>query len=59
MREKSLEVRKVLDDSENKKIMVPSVKAWLGDLKDLAYDVDNVLDEFKLPFDEKKISRQS
>ena len=55
MREKSLEVHKVLDDSENKNIMVPLVKAWLGDLRDLAYDVDNVLDEFNYHLMRRKL----
>ena len=43
---KLLEVREVLDDAENKQITKQSVKAWLADLRDLAYDVDDVLVEF-------------
>ncbi|XP_034680470.1 putative disease resistance RPP13-like protein 1 [Vitis riparia] len=41
-----LEIREVLDDAEDKQITKQHVKAWLADLRDLAYDVEDVLDEF-------------
>ena len=44
--EELLEVKGVLNDAENKQITMPSVKKWLGDLGDLAYDMEDVLDEF-------------
>ncbi|KAF3948151.1 hypothetical protein CMV_025818 [Castanea mollissima] len=41
-----LKIRAVLDDAEQKQVTSPSVKFWLAELEDLAYDVDDVLDEF-------------
>ncbi|KAG2664533.1 hypothetical protein I3760_16G086400 [Carya illinoinensis] len=38
-------IRDVLDDAEEKQHTQRSVKAWLDDLKDLAYDVEDILDE--------------
>ncbi|KAM3683630.1 hypothetical protein ACJW31_12G162600 [Castanea mollissima] len=40
------EIRDVLDDAEEKQITNGSVKTWLGDLEALAYDADDILDEF-------------
>ncbi|EOY13605.1 LRR and NB-ARC domains-containing disease resistance protein, putative [Theobroma cacao] len=43
------DIRAVLDDAEGKQMMLPQyqcVKNWLADLQDLAYDVDDILDEF-------------
>ncbi|KAG7980358.1 hypothetical protein I3843_05G179300 [Carya illinoinensis] len=41
-------IQKVLDDAEEKELHAQStaVKEWLEDLKDLAYDVEDILDEF-------------
>ncbi|KAB1224965.1 putative disease resistance RPP13-like protein 1 [Morella rubra] len=40
-------IQKVLDDAENRQENNDwEVKQWLDDLKDLAYDVDDILDEF-------------
>ena len=36
----------MLDDAEDKQITKQSVRAWLADLRNLAYDVEDVLDEF-------------
>ncbi|XP_034703869.1 putative disease resistance protein At3g14460 [Vitis riparia] len=41
-----LEIREVLDDAEDKQITKQHVKAWLALLRDLANDVEDVLDEF-------------
>ncbi|KAL6311791.1 hypothetical protein AAG906_013176 [Vitis piasezkii] len=41
-----LEIREVLDDAEDKQMTKQHVKAWLAHLRDLAYDVEDVLDEF-------------
>ncbi|OAY57569.1 putative disease resistance RPP13-like protein 1 [Manihot esculenta] len=41
-----LEIRAVLDDAEDKQMTNQSLRIWLSDLKDLAYDVEDVLDEF-------------
>ncbi|XWS10933.1 hypothetical protein CRYUN_Cryun38cG0041000 [Craigia yunnanensis] len=39
-------IQAVLDDAEEKQIKSEGVKKWLADLQDLAYDVDDILDEF-------------
>ena len=40
------DIREVLNDAEEKQITEQSVKAWLGELRDLAYDMEDVLDEY-------------
>ncbi|XP_052486534.1 putative disease resistance RPP13-like protein 1 [Gossypium raimondii] len=40
------EIKAVLNHAEEKQIKDDGVKNWLGDLQDLAYDVDDILDEF-------------
>lgn len=35
----------VLDDAEEKQMTNPLVEIWLGNLRDLAYDVEDFLDE--------------
>ncbi|KAG7942217.1 hypothetical protein I3843_16G089900 [Carya illinoinensis] len=39
-------IRDVLDDAEEEQQTKDTVKAWLDDLRDLAYDVEDILDEF-------------
>ncbi|KAJ9697501.1 hypothetical protein PVL29_009360 [Vitis rotundifolia] len=39
-------INEVLDEAEEKQITKPSVKEWVDDLRDLAYDMEDVLDEF-------------
>ncbi|KAJ9685444.1 hypothetical protein PVL29_017472 [Vitis rotundifolia] len=39
-------IEAVLDDAENKQIREKAVKVWLDDLKSLAYDIEDVVDEF-------------
>ncbi|XP_057511494.1 putative disease resistance protein RGA3 [Actinidia eriantha] len=41
-----LEIRAVLDDAEEKQITNKLVNLWLEELQDLAYDLDDLLDEF-------------
>ncbi|GFZ00428.1 LRR and NB-ARC domains-containing disease resistance protein [Actinidia rufa] len=43
---KLLEIRAVLDDAEEKQITNKFVNLWLEELQDLAYDLDDLLDEF-------------
>ncbi|KAG4123493.1 hypothetical protein ERO13_D11G330200v2 [Gossypium hirsutum] len=40
------DIQAVLEDAEKKQIKNMGVKKWLEDLQDLAYDVDDILDEF-------------
>ncbi|KAL9436759.1 hypothetical protein AB3S75_022744 [Citrus x aurantiifolia] len=39
-------IKVVLDDAEEKQITKPLVKKWLGKLENLAYDAEDMLDEF-------------
>ncbi|XVF18431.1 hypothetical protein REPUB_Repub11eG0021000 [Reevesia pubescens] len=39
-------IQAVLNDAEEKQMKNQSVKIWLADLQDLAYDMDDILDEF-------------
>ena len=41
-----LKIRAVLDDAEEKQVTSTSVKFWLDELEGLAYDEDDILDEF-------------
>lgn len=43
-------IRAVLDDAEEKQLMEKSVKLWLESLRDLAYDLDDLLDEITTQF---------
>ncbi|KAL0464468.1 UNVERIFIED_CONTAM: putative disease resistance RPP13-like protein 1 [Sesamum latifolium] len=38
-------IQAVLDDAEEKQLMEKAVKVWLEGLRDLAYDLDDILDE--------------
>ena len=39
-------IHAVLDDAEEKQMTKQSVRLWLRELKNLAYDVEDILDEF-------------
>ncbi|RVW88676.1 putative disease resistance RPP13-like protein 1 [Vitis vinifera] len=39
-------INEVLDEAEEKQVTKLSVKEWVDDLRDLAYDMEDVLDEF-------------
>lgn len=41
-----MKINAVLDDAEEKQMSNRIVKIWLSELRDLAYDVDDILDEF-------------
>ncbi|KAG2664669.1 hypothetical protein I3760_16G093700 [Carya illinoinensis] len=41
-----IRIRAVLDDAEGKQHSLRVVKMWLDDLRDLAYDLEDILDEF-------------
>ena len=46
----------MLDDAEDKQITKPSVRDWLEDLRNLAYDVEDVLDEFNYEVMRRKLA---
>ncbi|KAH9750225.1 putative disease resistance RPP13-like protein 1 [Citrus sinensis] len=46
-KKKLVTIKAVLDDAEEKKTTDDSVKLWLGELQNLAYDVEDLLDEFQ------------
>ncbi|KAH7576041.1 hypothetical protein JRO89_XS02G0281100 [Xanthoceras sorbifolium] len=48
----------VLEDAEEKQITNRFVKSWLVDLQNLAYDVEDILDEFETVAMERKLSHQ-
>ncbi|XVF82284.1 hypothetical protein PTKIN_Ptkin16aG0033700 [Pterospermum kingtungense] len=48
------QIRALLDDAEKRQITDQSVKIWLSDLENLAYDVDDIVDEI-----ETEISRRN
>ena len=41
-----LKIQAVLDDAEEKQLTSRRVKMWLDDLRNLAYDVEDILDDF-------------
>ncbi|KAJ4725309.1 Disease resistance protein [Melia azedarach] len=45
-KKKLLMIQAVLDDAEEKQTNNEAVKMWLDDLRDLAYDVEDILDEY-------------
>ncbi|XP_028062179.1 putative disease resistance RPP13-like protein 1 [Camellia sinensis] len=40
------EIEAVLVDADEKRVTERGIKIWLEDLQDMAYDVDDILDEF-------------
>ncbi|CAL5331594.1 unnamed protein product [Camellia sinensis] len=40
------QIEAILIDAEEKQMTVPAVNLWLDDLRDLAYDLDDLVDEF-------------
>ncbi|KAK9938398.1 hypothetical protein M0R45_015140 [Rubus argutus] len=48
----------VLNDAEEKQLTDKGVKLWLDDLRDLAYDVEDLLDIFATKMLQRRIERQ-
>lgn len=53
------EIDAVLKDAEEKPITSSTVKIWLTKLRDLAYDVEDVLDEFQTEASASKVRAES
>ncbi|EOY19796.1 Disease resistance protein RPS2 [Theobroma cacao] len=51
-------IQAVLDDAEEKHMKDGHVKRWLAELQDLAYDADDVLDEFATEALRRKLTRE-
>ncbi|GLT62759.1 hypothetical protein SLA2020_353690 [Shorea laevis] len=41
-------IRAVLEDAEERKRSDPLIKRWLGKLKDIAYEMEDVLDKWNI-----------
>ncbi|KAM3704563.1 hypothetical protein ACJW31_03G014800 [Castanea mollissima] len=52
------EISEVLDDAEEKQITKVSVKNWMAELEDLAYDADDILDEFATEALRRKVNAE-
>ncbi|KAJ4973700.1 hypothetical protein NE237_006874 [Protea cynaroides] len=52
-------IQAVLKDAEERQIKENSVRLWLQDLKDLAYDIDDVLDEWSTEILKSQIDKVS
>ncbi|XVF82295.1 hypothetical protein PTKIN_Ptkin16aG0034700 [Pterospermum kingtungense] len=49
------EIRMLLDDAEERQLKNSSVKSWLSDLQNLAYDVDDIVDELETEASRRKL----
>ncbi|KAJ8646488.1 hypothetical protein MRB53_008236 [Persea americana] len=49
-------IEAVLEIAEEQQVKEKAVKIWLGELKDAAYDADDILDEFMTEVLQKKSS---
>ncbi|XVE81400.1 hypothetical protein DITRI_Ditri15bG0060300 [Diplodiscus trichospermus] len=47
LKKELLEIRALLDDAEERQMKDKSVKIWLSDLQNLAYDLDDIVDELE------------
>ncbi|KAH7677533.1 P-loop containing nucleoside triphosphate hydrolase protein [Dioscorea alata] len=52
-----LTIRNVLEDAEARQVKEKSVKMWLRKLKDVAIDMDDVLDEFMAEAEKRKMEK--
>ncbi|KAL6338324.1 hypothetical protein AAG906_018671 [Vitis piasezkii] len=50
-------IEAVLDDAENKQIREKAVEVWLDDLKSLAYDIEDVVDEFDTEAKQRSLTK--
>ncbi|XP_023890288.2 putative disease resistance RPP13-like protein 1 [Quercus suber] len=52
-------IHAVLDDAEERQMTSKLVKVWLDELRDLAYDVEDILDEFATEALRRKLNAES
>ncbi|XP_044496094.1 putative disease resistance protein RGA3 isoform X2 [Mangifera indica] len=52
-----LSIQAVLDDAENRQAKDNAVRVWLTKLKDVSYDIDDVLDEWNTKLQKLKIKK--
>ncbi|GLT34329.1 hypothetical protein SLA2020_088500 [Shorea laevis] len=52
------QIRALLEDAEEKQMTDSSVKIWLDDLKDLAYDMGDILDGFQADVQRRTLTRK-
>ncbi|KAL0010296.1 hypothetical protein SO802_005404 [Lithocarpus litseifolius] len=52
------DIQAVLEDAEKREVMEAAVKRWLDKLKEVAYDIDNVLDELETAMIKSKIQEE-
>ncbi|KAF3451428.1 hypothetical protein FNV43_RR07523 [Rhamnella rubrinervis] len=52
------DIKAVLDDAEKKQLTDLNVRRWLNELKDVSYDMDDVLDEWRTAILESKIKKE-
>ncbi|XP_044471494.1 putative disease resistance RPP13-like protein 1 [Mangifera indica] len=52
-------MKAVLEDAEERQGKNPAVKIWLGELRNLAYDVEDILDEFATEALRRKLLHES
>ncbi|XP_031248363.1 putative disease resistance protein RGA3 [Pistacia vera] len=50
-------IQAVLADAENRQVKENIVRAWLAELKDVSYDIDDVLDEWNTKLQKLKIKK--
>ncbi|KAJ9158839.1 hypothetical protein P3X46_024384 [Hevea brasiliensis] len=53
------DIHDVLEDAQEKQLTKKSVKTWLEDLRDLAYDVEDILDEFATEILQRQLKEES
>ncbi|XP_040972092.1 putative disease resistance RPP13-like protein 1 isoform X2 [Gossypium hirsutum] len=54
-----LKIQAVLEEAETKQITDPLVKIWVSEVRVLAFDMEDILDEFPLLFDEAQTNNSS
>ena len=56
--ERDINIREVLNDAEDKQITSSSIKVWLANLRILAYNMEDILNEFNIEMLRRKLAMQ-